>query len=145
MCSFQHNEMRRSYVTSLSFPTAVYKRKTNNSACWDGSSCSHSAVSAGRASFCSAFIPTSLCSAAHIRLFCEFADYEGFFPSCLWSEQKDSPRSALNPLICWVGILIFCFLACFPLSCNWTDKFSVLCLTFGFLSLKRFSFPEKLW
>lgn len=47
--SFQHNEMHCSYVTSLSFPTAVYKRKTNNSACWDGSSCSHSAVSAGQA------------------------------------------------------------------------------------------------
>lgn len=65
MCSFQHNVMCCSYVTSLSFPTAVYKRKTNNSACWDGSSCSHSAVSAGQAFLLRFYFHFTLFCCAH--------------------------------------------------------------------------------
>jgi len=51
------------------------------------------------------------CTHSALLWICRFWGF--FFPSCLWSVQKDSPRSALNPLIHWVGILIFCFLACF--------------------------------
>lgn len=143
--SFQHNEMHCSYVTSLSFPTAVYKRKTNNSACWDGSSCSHSAVSAGQAFSAPLLFPLHSVLLHTFGSSVNLQILRVFFPQLPWSVQKDSPRSALNPLIHWVGILIFCFLACFSLSCYRTAKFSVLCLAFGFSSLKRFPFPEKLW
>lgn len=80
MCSFQHNVMCCSYVTSLSFPTAVYKRKTNNSACWDGSSCSHSAVSAGQAFLLRFYFHFTLFCCAHSVLLWIYRLWEFFFP-----------------------------------------------------------------